>query len=72
MKTMEKVVKDFPLLRGEILKALSLKKWNYSDLARETNYSADYVRAFMAGIQGSEKMAKKIVEALELDRYLAT
>lgn len=72
MKMRESSISNYPLLRGEILKALSLREWNYVDLARETGYSYDYVRSFMAGLQASEQLAKKIVDVLGLPEHLAS
>lgn len=65
------VIKNFPLLRGEVLKFLSLKNWNYTDLAKKTGYSPAYIRALMSGSHTSKTALKKIVSVLDLPNTLA-
>lgn len=63
-------IANFPLLRGEILKSLSLRQWTYADLARHTGYSHTYVRSIMAGTQSSKRAIDKIVAVLDLPESL--
>lgn len=72
MKTMNDIVTDYPTLRAEIKKELSLREWTYTDLATKTGYSVFYIRSFMAGYLGSPKAAHKIVSVLGIPEYLAT
>lgn len=71
MKTMNEIVEDFPMLRAEIKKELSLRKWNYGRLAKETGYSLYYIQSFMTGCRGSGKAALKIAKALGIPENLA-
>lgn len=72
MKTMNEIVKDFPMLRAEIKKELTLREWTYADLAHITGYSLFYIRSLMTGHRGSLKAAHKIVSVLGIPEYLAT
>lgn len=72
MKSMNAIVKDFPRLRAEIKKELTLREWKYADLADQTGYSIFYIRSFMTGHRGSLKAAHKIVSVLGIPEYLAT
>lgn len=65
-------VTDFRTFRAEVMKELSLRGWKYTDLARESGYSVSYVRLALANIQGSPKIAKRIVDVLGLPEHLAS
>lgn len=71
MKRVKENLTDYCALRTEILKQLALRKWRYADLAKATGYSYSYVNSFLNGINGSYKIAKKIVDVLGLPEHLA-
>lgn len=71
MKRVKENLTDYCTLRAEILKQLALRKWRYADLAKATGYSYSYVNSFLNGINGSYKIAKKIVDVLDLPEHLA-
>jgi len=71
MKRARENLTDYCTLRAEILKQLALRKWRYADLAKATGYSYSYVNSFLNGINGSYKIAKKIVDVLDLPEHLA-
>ncbi len=69
-RTMDKQLRNFPLFRAEVRKALDLRGWGYEDLAEALGYKKNYIQHIMSGFGGSCYAAVRIAQELDIPRSL--
>jgi transcriptional regulator with XRE-family HTH domain len=61
------VLKIYELLRGEIAKQRKMKKLTNEEIGKMAGYKKSSVDAFMSGVRETERLAKAIANALEIE-----
>ena len=60
------IAKPVSLFAGEVKKQLSIKGWNYGELAKATGYTKSTIQAFMVGDRDSDNVRSAIARALKI------